>query len=615
MNFIHVSDPSTTGGNQLLTHMQRHELHLWSLIEAQNELKSCIKGLAPQLTDAQLFNGLDHILRQYEAYIWQIVPVQLHLRLKVTELNIDAQLLDEVHEEKFVVEEVAVFEPEIIQLHTNDVSEYVDDIKYAVTAELANITDDDANSSYTCDECGEYFDQRPKLEEHKRQHMNAKPFACQLCDARFETTSLLFNHTRVHIAAGEQLKKVIQTCRLCQQQFKDKEKLQRHFVDSHAGERPYKCDECDASFTRSFTRDYHKRRIHGGQLERSFTCDVCQKAFTDIVNMRKHMNFSHRLPRVECNLCGKSLKNAGCLVKHMQVRHTTVERTFLCDECGKGFLNKPSLVQHMTTHTGERPFACTTCDYKSSSMAGLKNHMTTHSSERPFKCSECDKCFANKNNRLKHMQHWHAKEKPHACDHCDKTFVTRFKLTYHMRKHTGDKPYACTECNMKFGHSGQRNKHMQMVHTGERPFKCDICEEAFVIKHRLTVHMRQHTGIAPFPCDDCGKGFNSLKSLQEHQAIHHSQGPPQFICEVCQREFHTPTRLKSHMLVHTDERPFECELCSKAFKTAGDRTAHMRSHTDERRYACQLCDARFKDCGTLSRHRKKVHKLTKEKNV
>lgn len=590
-----VEDP------QLLLYMQRHELHLWSLIEAHNELKTYINQMTTPLATKNLYIAIDSLLRYYESQLWQIVPIQLHLRLKVA--DVADMLADDVHEEKIVIVEA--------KRNLSPLQDVTDVENVDVTMDAA-ITHNNASQSFNCDECEKCFDDKTELTEHQRQHINAKPFACQLCVARFETGRDLFNHTRNHIAAGQRLKKVIQTCRLCQQKFKDREKLQRHFKDYHAGEKPYACNECNAVFPKSWALDYHKRRLHGGQLERSFTCDICQKGFTAIVNLRRHMDFIHRKLRVECKLCGKSLKNSGCLMAHMKIMHTTVTRSFLCDECGKAFHNLQLLEKHQRIHTGERPFACTVCNYKSARSEWLKVHMTTHSTERPFKCTECDKCFPNKNHRQKHMQLSHAKEKPHACDHCEQRFATKFLCTQHMRKHTGDKPYACTECGEKFGHSGQRNIHVKLMHTGERPFQCDICQEGFVVKQRLTVHMSVHTGIAPYTCDQCGKGFKSVTAFRSHQAIVHAGEPPQFQCDICQREFHKALVLKRHMRVHTDERPYACEVCAKAFKASGELVAHMRSHSDVRPYACHLCDSQFKDRGGLGRHHKKVHKIGKD---
>ncbi|MCL4141967.1 UNVERIFIED_CONTAM: hypothetical protein GTU68_026420 [Idotea baltica] len=53
----------------------------------------------------------------------------------------------------------------------------------------------------------------------------------------------------------------------------------------HSGERPFKCDICDSSFTQKTHLSTH-RRIHTGEYP--YKCDICGDAFRDGANFWRH---------------------------------------------------------------------------------------------------------------------------------------------------------------------------------------------------------------------------------------------------------------------------------------------------------------------------------------
>ncbi|CAB3399334.1 unnamed protein product [Caenorhabditis bovis] len=78
------------------------------------------------------------------------------------------------------------------------------------------------------------------------------------------------------------------------------------------------------------------------------------------------------------------------------------------------------------------------------------------------------------------------------------------------------------------------------------------------------------------PCPQCPKTFTSLKLLQTHQQMFHTDKA--FICETCGKAFRFRSNLAEHRSVHTALKPYVCKFCGKSSRLKGNLTKHILKH-------------------------------------
>lgn len=97
---------------------------------------------------------------------------------------------------------------------------------------------------------------RVHLEMHEKNGIQPRPFACLLCNkASYSSQKRLENHIdTIHGKNGF-------PCTWCNKICDKKFALEAH-ERTHTGDRPYKCNFCEASFTQTGNLNRHLRTIH-----------------------------------------------------------------------------------------------------------------------------------------------------------------------------------------------------------------------------------------------------------------------------------------------------------------------------------------------------------------
>ncbi|CAG9763084.1 unnamed protein product [Ceutorhynchus assimilis] len=179
-------------------------------------------------------------------------------------------------------------------------------------------------SLHKCDKCCKKFYCKTTLEQHISTYHDLLVFPCPVCEKPFKRQETMLKHKLCH----------------CPNYQKPQ----------------FPCDVCDSVL--STENSYKKHKKSHEKPKPTIICNVCGKTifrenFT--IHMRRHTGEKP----FRCDLCEAAFIRSSLLTEHLRT-HTN-EKPYECTYCQKKFFVKTALNTHLLAHKGVKPYECELC--------------------------------------------------------------------------------------------------------------------------------------------------------------------------------------------------------------------------------------------------------------
>ena len=444
------------------------------------------------------------------------------------------------------------------------------------------------------------------------------------------------------------------------------EKKQRHKEKKNGREGYYKCNTCDAGFTRKASVAKHIEDVH--ERKKPHQCSACGAAFSQRSKMVLHFESVHEGKKpYKCTQCDKTFAQKNQLSTHIIGVHEG-KKPYLCDICRSTFKRKAQIKQHIdSVHEGKKPFNCNICKLSFSTKGNMKTHLKiVHDGIKPFECDVCQARFSINRDMKIHKDAVHHKIRAFQCNFCDQTCTQSSSLKTHIRrKHSDGKiifplpldvhiekslnegkiPCQYDLCGKSFASKQRLRSHVEAVHEGNKllvdRLNCDLCDKSFVSKQRLNSHVASiHEFDIKVPESDIRQDLNEPKvieskierlkthiennmilpsTLKIDTAEHVSGIKEEVLKGYGKLNIGTQGSITKKDLKFKfqggEDKSVTCKICNKMFAKMHNLKQHIETVHEENKFGCKICYATFLFEAKLKRHIIAVHEKQKKNQL
>lgn len=458
-------------------------------------------------------------------------------------------------------------------------------------------------------------------------------FKCNDCDKLFLTRRGLSIHAKVHNRNRYE-------CQICEDTFDTKTFLSDHYQYVHLIDGKYQCDRCTKSFRVRAGLVYH---IHTTHKRERYVCQYCQKTYAPLAVFKLHLrnmeDFGSCTP-FKCAHCWRTFSDKTVLERHLK-QHSKI---FRCQHCTETFVGINLYDEHVRSHFIPLPrVSCDVCGKSYNFISGLNRHRrqehqeliaaenTNRLPKYKYFCDLCSKTFAEGTYFRMHVAS-HRENKKYLCHECGKSYSMKVILKYHIRNvHDVKSSNQGTneDCTTNSKNISEENNVPEatksQIHTQKKPvYFCNVCNKTFSLKSYYRMHAASHTEGKKYLCHKCGKRYDSKILLNSHIRFAHSDnvnnqkgnrrllnilygGTGQRLCKHC-GEAVSLKCYRRHLRIHNELRPFLCHICGKTLRSRASFRVHLRAmHFKDdplrtARCACRHCGRVYSCHASLRRH-------------
>ncbi|XP_030632419.1 zinc finger protein 546-like [Chanos chanos] len=438
--------------------------------------------------------------------------------------------------------------------------------------------------SKTCPVCGKTFTRGADMRRHQRTHAGERPYPCNECGRCFKLPSELRNHQE-HTCENEHLEEL--------------GKLEEHKDVSAQGS--------SNSSQLHTSQNKTSREQTPASTPASTTCPVCGLTFTRPTFLKRHM-ISHTTERpYSCSQCGKSYRYVDSLRVHelvCQEADSTEPQNMVHQEvCGEQETQETisENASDLSQTLGDKPqkrspslgSSCQSCE-KAPSTRSSDTRRHSQSVKHPYQCSQCGMGYKYSYNLEKHQ------------DVCQGTKPSQNSVQTHSPKdkkslsvETDDHATSLTLTGASEGSSplsATPDSH-QMFERNDQ----NICVGKIDKSDDVVAHKK------PVPCANCGKEIGQCDGQRCKRPPEHRHR-----CVKCGMFFRTLAEVKKHLRNHWGDDPLRCSQCGRAFQSTSQLAKHKQIHAIVLVFQCTLCSDTFVKLESLRQHYLQAHDIKRD---
>ena len=189
------------------------------------------------------------------------------------------------------------------------------------------------------DGCDYAFRTHLELKNHGKGHAGKKSFECKKCGESFAQSGNLRAHEKTCIIVDEiNDDNAEYTCKECKKNCKSKTNLVQHInktkhsrdqlleIQSNYVKLPnnggYKCVMCGLIFTTISSVNLHNNSIHNPSItyagEKPFKCNKCESSYSRPVALQQHIKAVHEGRCCQCSTCGYTSLDGSNIRRHLK---------------------------------------------------------------------------------------------------------------------------------------------------------------------------------------------------------------------------------------------------------------------------------------------------------
>ena len=379
----------------------------------------------------------------------------------------------------------------------------------------------------------------------------------------------------------------MEKCDVCDKQFYNKSRLNRHKDMVHGVTENVSCDICE-TYLPSEKLTAHNKRLHT-----KLNCEHCEKVFSSNSRIKYHILTVHEKVPWKCNFCCRPFSSEGEKVSHEETYHSETK----CKDCNMTFnKNSKAFWSHIKMEHFRVKYECDTCEKSFKTKGGLTQHLFCHSEQRIHQCDVCEANFKLKGRLTLHKRAVHEQIRVQ-CELCNKS-IQKININTHLKMvHSERVP--CDICG-KLLKKINMKEHKSIVHNNVKKASCEMCGKNFskhskLTRHRDVVHLKLRV-----KCEICGKEYCKTKTLKDHILREHQTESKQ--CKICWTRFPSAEAIKYHL--ENTHKPLKCEFCEEVFmKGSEEFRNHVNIFHFQVKTECDVCHKNYKTPKEMKLHK------------